>query len=244
MLPEIDRQFEKIKRNYGKSSIERIEAMMLDHPSAREPFQKDAKWIVPGLSTTGWLETRDFPQLEDIVKSLEDNSEQIRVEFSNARNNRESALSPYRHYLQTQENWKALYLFKDGSVVTDHNEVPTAKRILNEQLKDWICPLLEMHFSMLEPGAEIAPHCDLWNFSINLHLAVEIPEDCGIKVSNETRTWQQGKCLLFDYSYLHQAWNHSNKDRVCLLMDIWHPDLTLAEREALVVFISEIRKYF
>ena len=100
-------------------------------------------------------------------------------------------------------------MFRDGKATVDNGEVPTTRRIFNNELKDWICPLLEMHFSILESGAVIAPHCDLWNFTINLHFAVDIPEDCAIKVANETRTWEEGKCLLFDYSYLHEAWNHS-----------------------------------
>lgn len=36
---------------------------------------------------------------------------------------------------------------------------------------------------------------------------------------------------MFDDTYLHEAWNRSDEDRVVLLMDCWNPHLTEAERE-------------
>jgi hypothetical protein len=79
-----------------------------------------------------------------------------------------------KHYLMTKNDWKAFYLFSDGDPTADNGEVPTTRRMFNNELKDWLCPLLEMHFSILESGAVIAPHCDLWHFTINLHFAVDI----------------------------------------------------------------------
>ena len=114
--------------------------------------------------------------------------------------------------------------------------------IMETHLLEWLCPVSEMHFSILDPGARIAPHSDLCNFAVNLHLAVDIPENCSITVAGETRQWEEGKCLMFDYSFVHEARNLSQKKRICLLMDIWHPDVTAAEREALVFVAQEFRK--
>ncbi|MFD8719167.1 aspartyl/asparaginyl beta-hydroxylase domain-containing protein [Streptomyces sp. NPDC059629] len=38
-----------------------------------------------------------------------------------------------------------------------------------------------------------------------------IPEGCGITVAGGTRTWQEGKCLLFDYSFEHAVWNRGTR---------------------------------
>ncbi len=244
MIPEIDTAFSKIKKQYGSDAIQRIELMMNSNPADRTPLQKDAKWIVPGLSKGGWLEVDSYPQLKMLITSLEQNATAIKKEIVELIEIKDQAVNPYQHYLKTQNNWKALYLFKDGQKTAYQSKVPSASKILDSELRDWLCPLLEMHFSILEPGAKIAPHCDLWNFTINLHLAIEIPNDCGIRVENETRNWEEGKCLLFDYSYQHEAWNNSEKNRICLLIDIWHPDLSIPERLALTSFITEIRKYF
>lgn len=34
-----------------------------------------------------------------------------------------------------------------------------------------------------------------------------------------------GKCLVFDDCYEHEVWNKTDKERVLLLFDLWHPDL-------------------
>jgi hypothetical protein len=149
----------------------------------------------------------------------------------------------YCHYKVELDDWKALYVFQNEKLVVDNKSlVPTVFQFYEDYLQDIICPLGEIHFSILKPGVKIPPHSDLWNFTLNLHFAVEIPSKCGIRVANETKNWEEGKCLLFDYTFEHEAWNLSNHNRICLLMDIWNPELTIAEREAIIVLITEIRK--
>jgi aspartate beta-hydroxylase len=57
-----------------------------------------------------------------------------------------------------------------------------------------------------------------------------------MRVADEARTWHEGKCLLFDDTYEHEVWNKSQRTRVILLLDIWHPDLTEIEVGALIQF--------
>jgi len=35
---------------------------------------------------------------------------------------------------------------------------------------------------------------------------------------------------VFDDSFEHEVWNNSTESRVILLVDVWHPELTLNER--------------
>jgi aspartyl/asparaginyl beta-hydroxylase (cupin superfamily) len=46
-----------------------------------------------------------------------------------------------------------------------------------------------------------------------------------------------GKAWVFDDTLEHEAWNDSDKLRVVLIFDIWHPMLTAAER-AMVTAMS------
>ena len=39
--------------------------------------------------------------------------------------------------------------------------------------------------------------------------------------------------FVFDDTYEHEVVNHSEEERVILLIDIWHPELDLEEREAI-----------
>lgn len=211
----------------------------------RHPLQKGAKWILPGLSPTPWHDPRGHPALVPVVEAFEAAHPAIKEELAAAWAVHREEFSDYEHYLSRQEDWQALYLYRGGGLVEESADIaPTAYKVLKELAVDTdiICPLLECHFSTLMSRAVIAPHCDLWNFSINLHLAVDIPDGCSITVAGETRSWEEGKCLLFDYSFEHEARNTGERPRTCLLVDLWHPETTLPERRALTVLITEIRR--
>jgi aspartyl/asparaginyl beta-hydroxylase (cupin superfamily) len=78
-------------------------------------------------------------------------------------------------------------------------------------------------FSALNPRAHIPPHFGPLNGIIRAHLGLVVPDGCYIKVGNDERTWEAGKLLIFDDSFLHQVWNHSDKVRIVLFMNFWHP---------------------
>ncbi|TQV85976.1 aspartyl/asparaginyl beta-hydroxylase domain-containing protein [Aliikangiella coralliicola] len=242
MTPEIEQKLVELKHIYGPYSVTRVESMLLNEHTI-DPLQRESRLILPGLSTTPWLSTSQFKPLHQLIQTLESSSSEIKSEIWSAIESNSDLLLPYVHYLGEQDDWSALYLYRNGEKNTAAKSIlPASYNILENELANWLCPVSEMHFSILAPGASIKPHCDLCNFAINLHLAVDIPENCSITVAHETRQWEEGKCLLFDYSYLHEASNGSGQKRICLLMDIWHPDVSYAEREALVFVVKEFYK--
>lgn len=246
MTPEIERAFAAIRSDHGADCLSRVERMLEPGGGGpRHPLQKGAKWILPDLSPTPWHDPYAHPELVPVVEALESAHPLIKDELDSVWAAKREKFSDYEHYLTRQHDWQALHLYRGGALVEESAViVPTAYKVLQEFAVDTetICPLLECHFSTLLPGASIAPHCDLWNFSINLHLAVTVPEGCSITVAGTTRSWQEGRCLLFDYSFEHAARNDGDRPRTCLLMDLWHPDTTVPERRALVALISEIRR--
>ena len=89
-------------------------------------------------------------------------------------------------------------------------------------------------FSVLRPGTHIPPHTGVINGRLTVHLPLIVPPDCGaLAVAGQAQPWQEGHCLVFDDSYVHEAWNKSAQTRVVLIFDVWNPALTEAEREAL-----------
>ena len=52
-----------------------------------------------------------------------------------------------------------------------------------------------------------------------------------IRVANEYATWKNGQFVIFDDSYDHEVWHYSqlNQSRLVLIMDIWHPNLSLSQ---------------
>jgi beta-hydroxylase len=77
-------------------------------------------------------------------------------------------------------------------------------------------------FSRLEPGCHVLPHEDLKEDEIlRCHLGLDIPPRAFVSVAGERRTWQQGKCLLFDGRILHETKNEDTVPRTILLTDVW-----------------------
>ena len=85
-------------------------------------------------------------------------------------------------------------------------------------------------FSKRAPGAVIAPHTRFHNSRLVCHLPLIVPDDCGFRVGNETRTWVPGKAFVFDDTIEHEARNESAETRIVLIFNIWRPELTLPER--------------
>jgi aspartate beta-hydroxylase len=89
-------------------------------------------------------------------------------------------------------------------------------------------------FSLLRPHTRIPPHTGVTNTRAIIHLALDIPPDCGFRVGGETRQWVEGKAFAFDDTIEHEAWNDSDRRRAVLIIDTWNPHLTEREREAIV----------
>jgi aspartate beta-hydroxylase len=91
-----------------------------------------------------------------------------------------------------------------------------------------------IYFSKMAPNTHIVAHRAGSNIRLRCHLALKIPQgDCAIRVGNEEQSWEEGKCIVFDDTFEHEVWNRTNEERLVLLVDLWHPDLTSIEREAL-----------
>jgi beta-hydroxylase len=81
-------------------------------------------------------------------------------------------------------------------------------------------------FSRLAPGAHIRPHVGYDEYSryvLRLHLGLETNADCAIRVADETRTWKEGKTLIFCDAVEHEAWNRGTTTRTVLLLDFKNP---------------------
>jgi beta-hydroxylase len=88
-------------------------------------------------------------------------------------------------------------------------------------------------FSSLLPGVHIKPHKGLSSAVLRCHLGLIVPLDCALRVGDDTRPWQEGKCLVFDDTTEHEAWNRSAQERIVLLLDFRRP-ADLREKEEVV----------
>jgi hypothetical protein len=78
-------------------------------------------------------------------------------------------------------------------------------------------------FSRLAPRTHVKPHVG-WTASVyRLHLALVVPPGCRLRFASESRSWQEGRCLNFDDTGEHEAWNDSEFLRGVLLLDFLRP---------------------
>jgi aspartate beta-hydroxylase len=142
--------------------------------------------------------------------------------------------------LNNSPNWSAFHLIKQGIVIEDNaSKCPTTMGLLAT------APQPTQHgrtpaamFSLLRPKTHIPPHTGVSNVRLVTHLPLIVPDECGFRVGNDVREWVPGKAWVFDDTIEHEAWNNSEKLRVVLIFDIWHPHLSEAERQLITAMSS------
>ena len=50
-----------------------------------------------------------------------------------------------------------------------------------------------------------------------------------IRVARESRTWEEGKCIVFDDSFEHEVIHDGSRNRFVLLINFFHPELPEAD---------------
>ena len=101
-------------------------------------------------------------------------------------------------------------------------------------------------FSRLIGGTHIFAHSGPTNLRLRLHLALKVPKGrYEIRVGKKrtkgnTRRWQEGKVMVFDDSFEHEVEAQPDAcagkgcdERIVLIVDLWHPSLSVADRAAI-----------
>lgn len=193
-------------------------------------------FFFPGIRCQSFWKKEDFK----CIKTLEENYEIIKKEFQQAEQDEVKLENDYKmtgqeHSLH-EGTWEWFsYISKGHRTKSFSQNFPKTFEIL-ESMDDLVSdiPFAYSFFSKLSPKSSIAPHYGPCNIRLRVHLGIDIPDGCYIKVAEQEKKWEEGKCLVFDDTYLHEVKN-DNKDRkrVILLLDIWHPDIKHEEREAI-----------
>lgn len=98
------------------------------------------------------------------------------------------------------------------------------------ELVEQIPRLTTAGFSALNPKTHIRPHVGYTSSVLRCHLGLIIPDGCGIRVGYETRHWEQGKCMVFDDTLEHEAWNRGDSIRIVLLLDFVREGMDFDDR--------------
>ena len=155
-----------------------------------------------------FLSPRDFP----FTTVLESRWNNIRREFEQLSPDQ---LIPWPETDLYNAGWEVFGLWAMGrKLIENCQSCP-----LTAEIVEGVPGMTTAGFSLLAPGARIRPHVGYTNSVLRCHLGIVVPENCGIQVGNEIRHWQEGRCLVFDDTITHSAWNESAESRIVLLVD-------------------------
>ena len=124
--------------------------------------------------------------------------------------------------------WRELLLFGTGGAGEEgRRQCPFTSALLSsipEIVHAATVGVGEALFSVLSPTTHLRPHCGSTNARLTAHLGVRVPSGCRIRCGDVERTWEEGKCIVFDDSFEHEVWHNGDEPRLVLLMNFWHPD--------------------
>jgi beta-hydroxylase len=93
-------------------------------------------------------------------------------------------------------------------------------------------------FAELPPGGKLNRHRDPYAGSLRYHLGLVTPNDdaCYIDVDGERHSWRDGQGVVFDETYIHEAHNTTDHNRIILFCDV--------ERPSRFAWVSALNRWF
>jgi len=79
--------------------------------------------------------------------------------------------------------------------------------------------------SVLEPHTSIKPHLGDTNAIARIHLPIRIPgnwPELGMIIDRTPLWWKEGETVAFNVVKRHKAWNHTDYQRIVLIVDVIH----------------------
>jgi aspartyl/asparaginyl beta-hydroxylase (cupin superfamily) len=170
------------------------------------------------------FDTGSFPW----ARSLEDNWRLIRSELEQVLTRVEDLpnfqdISVDQRALTQDNRWKTFFLYGYGhKSEKNRTSCPDTTRLVEN-----IPGMETAFFSILGPYKHLPVHRGPYGGVLRYHLGLVVPQEesqlCGIRVGSQLAFWKEGKSLIFDDSYPHEAWNSTDRNRVVLFVDFRRP---------------------
>ena len=175
------------------------------------------------IPTTPFLDPASFPW----TREIEANWTTIRAELDAVLAHLDALpnfqdISTDQYNLTDDDHWKTFFLYGYG-FRSDANcrRCPATDRLVRT-----IPGMQTAMFSIFAPHKRIPPHDGPYKGVVRYHLGLRVPPDpslAGIRVGPQTEHWTEGGSLVFDDTYVHEAWNDSDEVRVVLFVDFVRP---------------------
>ncbi len=213
-----------------------------------KPFHSEpTDYHYPGLVEREFHDIGTF----DWIGRLNAATDAVAAEFAAVATAERGGLVPYIRYpdhsplrqwkeLNNSPDWSAIHLMLNGAVVeANARHCPATMALIATLPQPAIAGVSpNVMFSLLAPNTRIPAHTGIANTRLICHLPLIVPDRCWFRVGAERRTWQRGQAWVFDDTIEHEAANEGGELRVILILDVWHPGLGIAERDAVAATIA------
>ena len=168
----------------------------------------------PGLTSQPYHKPQDFSFVKDFESNLKTVQEEYRA-LKAAYGQEDDYVKHDGEHILNNGGWhwmnyvlkgqKRDKLFKQYCPVTTSllEESIGTERLMSNT------PFSYTFFSTMKPKTFIKPHYGATNLKLRCHFPLFVPEEAYIRVAGDPRPWQEGKMLVFDDSYEHEAANLS-----------------------------------
>ncbi|XP_068093535.1 aspartyl/asparaginyl beta-hydroxylase isoform X2 [Hyperolius riggenbachi] len=189
---------------------------------------------VDGLKAQPWWTAKETGYT-DLVRTLETNWKTVRDEGLAVMDVSNGLFVPEDENLREKGDWSQYTLWQQGRRNDKScKAAPRTCALLERFPESTGCRRGQIKYSVMHPGTHVWPHTGPTNCRLRMHLGLVIPKSgCKIRCANDTRSWQEGKVLIFDDSFEHEVWQEADSYRLIFIVDVWHPELTPQQRRTL-----------
>lgn len=239
----LQQQLDYLNDRFGTDGLERVHECLeilagSRRPKHLHPEQEATRIFFPGISAKPWHDARDFHWVPEVERRWMD----VREEVDGLRARR-VRFHPYEDRYTGDvgwPGWDTWRLYRAGTY-TDAARAACPRTI--DVLETGRHGLREGMFASLAPGAHVQPHTGGVNVVLTVHLPLVVPPGCAMRVADETRPWEEGRVAIFDDSFIHETWNQGPSSRLILIWDVWHPELSNVEIEAMTYLFPWIESF-
>lgn len=175
-------------------------------------------WLV--LPFRRYFPAAEYPASERLMEHVDVFSRELDDYLSHTKPATIQEIDEGEKRLSTDTRWRGvLFRLWGNDVKLSADLFPETTRIL----ADVPGVVTAMH-SILAPGKSIRVHPGVFKGTVRVHVPIHIPDgDTGISVLFAKRGWTEGSALIFDESYPHWAWNHTDQPRTVMIVDLVRP---------------------
>lgn len=191
-----------------------------DHSTFTAPYNL-LVYAASAVPAGPFLDVGDFPELKAIATRWREIRDEAAALRDGGGIRAATGANDLGFHTFFKRGWKRFYLTWYGATLPSAAAAcPRTCAILAE------APSIKgAMFALLPAGSRLGRHRDPFAGSLRFHLGLATPNDprCWIEVDGERAYWRDGEPLLFDETYVHEAMNETQEDRLILLCDVERP---------------------